>query len=681
MKELFKEYLFEKHVLVNDLPRTDASVNPFYALFAFANKLGVEITKGKELADISLVRFASEMIGVCVPEPFYRGFPETVKSLTQSEKLLDQLFHYFITYQMGDFEEAGHSIFESEFKKTAFREGYEVKKLEIVTEESAEALLKSYVLDMAKSSRPLSEEQYEVLMEAIHEYDYCDIEIGSLNTTVKLIYDLQRTDLADQIKLSDIIKLVEHVAHENCQRSLKKLNLKNADRKLITGCIKRIFNHGKCDIRACYEKKDLWCGLLHHLHYKPETEEEELFLKAMRGKDNKSVYSEFECLISKKDIKGAIKCLKKSKGNGAILRNLDYIASRCEDEKELVHLVKSIDECSPILLIQLLNHYSFYAEEGARTFYFVKNGLMKSHTETDSEQQRRKTYLDQKTREVILAAVREKLAKSLCGKLDKVYIDKDAKKIALPLQEATSNGGYGVLSKGSRISIDTSKIVRAFTYWSKVNDIDLSCFTINEDGSTKEFSWRTISYGAEQDFLVFSGDQTSGFYGGSEYFDVDMELLKKEEPDARYIVFCDNVFSGVNFSEVECRAGYMIREKMSSGEVFEPKTVKSAYSINCQSIFAYMFAIDLVSSELVWLNLSNDLCYRVAGDDTVAKVMPYVKALEVISLYDFAKLCAKEIVEDASEADIVFSDRELTLKEGAEQIHSYDFERILALLN
>ena len=184
------------------------------------------------------------MIGVCVPEPFYRGFPETVKALTKEEKLFDQLFHYFITYQMGDFEEAGHSIFESEFKKTAFREGYETKKFEIVTEEAAEALLKSYVLDMAKSSRPLSEEQYEVLKEATLEYDYCDIEIGSLNTTVKLIYDLQRTDLADQIKLSDIIKLVEYVAHENRQRSLKKLNLKNADRKLIAGCIKRIFNHG-----------------------------------------------------------------------------------------------------------------------------------------------------------------------------------------------------------------------------------------------------------------------------------------------------------------------------------------------------------------------------------------------------------------------------------------------------
>ena len=42
---------------------------------------------------------------------------------------------------------------------------------------------------------------------------------------------------------------------------------------------------------------------------------------------------------------------------------------------------------------------------------------------------------------------------------------------------------------------------------------------------------------------------------------------------------------------------------------------------------------------------------------------------------------AREVVEDPMEADIIVSDRTLTISENAEQIHSYDFSRVLALMN
>ena len=58
----------------------------------------------------------------------------------------------------------------------------------------------------------------------------------------------------------------------------------------------------------------------------------------------------------------------------------------------------------------------------------------------------------------------------------------------------------------------------------------------------------------------------------------------------------------------------------------------------------------------------------------------YFNATSVLSLGRLFELMATEVVEEASEADIVLSDGEHTLAEGVEHIHSYDFERITALI-
>ena len=40
----------------------------------------------------------------------------------------------------------------------------------------------------------------------------------------------------------------------------------------------------------------------------------------------------------------------------------------------------------------------------------------------------------------------------------------------------------------------------------------------------------------------------------------------------------------------------MLRDWDDSGQVYEPKTVKSAYLMNCESTFAYLFGIQSVKS-------------------------------------------------------------------------------------
>ena len=125
----------------------------------------------------------------------------------------------------------------------------------------------------------------------------------------------------------------------------------------------------------------------------------------------------------------------------------------------------------------------------------------------------------------------------------------------------------------------------------------------------------------------------------------------------------------------------MTRDAMDSGEVFEPATVASSFAITCRSTFAYLFALDLQTRELVWLNVARAGGQRVAGTTQMGFLTRYLEATSVINLYDFARMLATEVVDDPKQADVVFSDKPVAMREDAELIRSQDTERIIELLN
>ena len=310
---------------------------------------------------------------------------------------------------------------------------------------------------------------------------------------------------------------------------------------------------------------------------------------------------------------------------------------------------------------------------------------MHLHEETAKEARARRTALDAQAVSRINMHLWSALEGACKGTLGKVYVDEGMKRIALPLQEGTSMGGVGTLPRGSRLPIPDGDKIRAFTYWELVDDIDLSAFGVSEDGEQIEFSWRNLfdedDDPMNEEAIVFSGDETSGYNGGSEFFDISLDAFKEEYPYTRYVVLCNNVYSGDPFSDCLCKAGYMMRDEVDSGEVFEPKTVKSSFAITCASTFAYLYAIDLQTREIVWLNVSRDSRERVAGETKMAFLLDYLNVTDVINLHDFACMLATEVVDDPSQADVVFSDAYQPSREGVELIRSFDFERVMQLLN
>ena len=279
-----------------------------------------------------------------------------------------------------------------------------------------------------------------------------------------------------------------------------------------------------------------------------------------------------------------------------------------------------------------------------------------------------------------MSILRDILKRNYSGKLGKVYIDEDMKNIALPIQENTSMGGYGMLPRGSRVNLPEGKKMRAFTYWEKVNDVDLSIIGVDDDLNQTEFSWRTM-FDAQSEAICYSGDETSGYYGGSEYFDIDFDLIKIKYPKIKYFILCNNVYSGTNFDKCVCNAGFMMREVVDSGEVFEPKTVTSKYVINCPSTFAYLYAIDVESRQIIWLNTAKSSDEIVAGNTKVGFLLDYLNATDVINMHSFFTMLSSEIVLDPLDADLVVSDKSVQTTEGVEIVHSYDIDKVLSYVN
>ena len=679
MKEIYKNYLFEKHILVND---GEKETTVFETLFSLAHFFGIRITDGKELATASMIRTCSDNIGTDVPEPFYRGFPQTVKELSASELLYDQLCSYARTYGMNAWDETVHSVFESDFERAAFTENTETKDFIIITGKEAETKLKETVSELLAGSRPLNRNQYNIVLEYITDNPSFKTHIGSKNTVVRLLIDTENTRFADDLALSDVIKLVDELNfREYGKTDMTKLNLKNRHRKFISNMLDRMFSGGNCDIKNCYEKKKTWNGLLHHIHYKPKNESARIFVEAMRSKGNESVYSRFEKAMSDGKPGDAANILKDSKGVSAMLRHMDYIISRMDDAQFKQFCNGFPEECSVTVLIQLLFRYGNRRKTGTgRIFCFTRHNMLQVHEETESEFKKRKSRLTKEREDAVASLIKDRLKSALKNKIGKAYISPSMKNYALPVSESASQGGFGVLPKGSKIKMEEGRKLRGFTYWEKVNDIDLSVFALTEDGQKKEFSWRTM-FSRQSEGITYSGDETSGYNGGSEYFDIDLPEFKKLHPGYRYLIFCDNVYSDKNFSQCVCRAGYMFRDENDSGEIFEPKTVKSSFTVNAESTFAYLFGIDLETNEFVWMNEARGMNAHVAGDTSFVHILDWFHKTEIMNIHDFITMAATETVDDPSEADIIVTDdSSIEVPEGTEIIREYDFERLRSLM-
>lgn len=705
MKETFKKYLFDKNILVNDGATENDEELESLLCTALMAKYGYNVVSGAELMSKTVFDYIAKQIDFKPTEPFYRGFPESVKKLCPEERLFDQLWSYYKTYGLDDFSEEQHSVCETPVERIALLKSFTTKNVKILNETDAEKELKSLLQGLCDQTRPMSEYQFEVLVEAIREYDMFMFEFASVNTAIKVLLETRDLRYAGKysapLELSHFPKIVEELNYKVYRNNdIKKLNLKNQDRKFLINVLKILITNSYNDFNlisdyqmaVCVEKRAIWKGILYHLHYKDDR------LSFIYSQKVFSGMSEFEWFMAGENTYGAASILKHRKGASAVLRNLDYIVSRTEEFSEVERVLDLLKEdFNPIILMQLIQHYNDYNRKPneARNFSFNKFNMKRSHRETGEEVERSKSHLN----EIEVRYLKDYFTKAfyeLTGKkkAGKVYLEDGMKDITIPLDMSTSNVGVGCLPTGSRMEIPNGAIVRAFTYWEKVNDVDLSCWLVDKDfGNIKKFDWnewRNNGYYRHQmdwdlNAVDFSGDETSGFNGGSEYFDIDIDKVMETYYTSRYMIFFNNVYSGVKFKDVFCKAGYMLRDRFDSGEVYEPKTVQTAFNITADSTYCALFAIDLQNREMIWLNQnvdSNARCSFAEDNSWMKKYLNLAKYLNVYKLFENVGEKVNDPKECVGEDDYIITKEPIdtNFKTKATIITAYTPEKIMSFI-
>ena len=363
MNKIFKKALFAKHILVNEETlasrRNYDPENRLAILVSLGRKFGIRIIEHPELASIEMLHDAAEELGENVPEPFYRGFPRTVWELTPDQLLFDQLYHYTMTYGLGWFDHPGHSTMESEvmkkFEEAAYEEKAVLKDFRILSEEDAIVEVINLIHSLLEGNRPLNRDQFELVLQGWKSIgpEILPEKVPCKDTIIRLLIETKHIGLCRYLVLSDVIKLLNAIQYEHYRsENLKKLNLKNQDRKLITAVINWFFENDLAvkyenhylDIYTCHEKRKIWCGLLHHIHYKPNTDSAIFFVQGIRSGKNQSNLAIVEKHLRNGQPVWAAKHLVVTKGSSALLRNLNYILSRCTTDDEIKEVLSCLEK-------------------------------------------------------------------------------------------------------------------------------------------------------------------------------------------------------------------------------------------------------------------------------------------------------------------------------------------------
>ncbi|WP_018348271.1 hypothetical protein [Longispora albida] len=180
-----------------------------------------------------------------------------------------------------------------------------------------------------------------------------------------------------------------------------------------------------------------------------------------------------------------------------------------------------------------------------------------------------------------------------------LVIDPQVLDVALPLSGTASEGGFGVLPRGSRALV-SGDLLRFFTYWrqaSRRTDYDLSMLLLDEDfRSAGQVSWTNYQH----DGVVHSGDLTEAASGATEFIDVPLTV------GGQYVVPQVNIYAGESFDEVaESMFGYQARTRDQHGAPFDARTVRARSSMRGQGRVALPMVFTKTGRgwQAVWLHL------------------------------------------------------------------------------
>lgn len=643
---------------------------------ALFDKLVHMKAKNREVMYDALVNGLKEITGADrAYNPMYPNFPESVMEKDDFELYFNAIVHYWSFGTLLPYEEKKERV---PLFNTA-----KVKVLEAGSFDDLNDIFNNFCASKTSLSKSDVDDMVFILNSAKvtlpDEIPFKENTACICRLLVDTGVDTDGSLCKKYVKTAtDVLRLVTAMSDGDVSlaENTKFRNLKRSERRIIMNLLAGCGNAAE-DMNRYAGR---WIRVGEKLH-PGEFAKNERYTKVVQAfgvirNDGKiqSFAGKVDAAVASGDVNAVVSLLKKRPGEFA--RRIDFLLRTFDkdaDRKTVIMGFASVaKDVSSTVLLQVREHFInklngnddmrvFFPKGNLARSYYVKN----NKTETVSEDAMK-----------MVIAVCESALVNIYGNrefLGKVYIDEALKNYTVPFSLRSAGKTMTAVSRGSRIVIDDSaKIIRPFIWWTNTKDntidVDLSIAVFADDWNCLEH----VSYSnlkSSRFGICHSGDITNGGpvdgEGVAEFIDLDIE--KALSAGARYAVFNVYNFSNEIFSKMEHAAfGFMTRNDMKIGEIFEPSTVKQRMDLASATTTCIPVIFDLKERVFVWCDMALTADHVRAGYGGInvesnlpsvvvtCKAIVDVKKPNLYDLFTFNATARGVITDNPDEADIRF---------------------------
>lgn len=618
-----------------------------------------------------------QMVGAHVEhKPFYPNFPQQVMDMTEAELYVNALRHYLTGWRPNEPAEP----------RPVLDEFHDMRVIDIGTEDDYNALMQN--LMMANGSLSEADKNYvewylydnferlaEIMPAEIPNKENLAV-IGAVvlqfgEENFPLLFPYFKTP-------TDVLRLAVRAAGGDVSLAEKtKFNgIIRSSRRLYLGLLENLANP---PMEEMWLRRETWLRVAERLHpgeYKTRFPKTFAVFQALRNDKKPLTFNaQVEAAMAKRQTSVALKLLHDRPG--MLARRLDHLLRTAPQPEAILHTFRAqADEVSTPVLLQAMHHFSNRERVMAQRIVFPKSPIAKVAVIS-----KKLPPLDLAITQTVVEICQQTLIERFAQmpSLGKVYIDALAMaRHIVPFSQRSASKALRTLVRGSRVPLAGDyNTIRLFIWWRNGDyrtDIDLSAVGLNDNFG---FVTQLAYYNLKDIGGHHSGDIVDAPYGASEFIDIDCQAFLKR--GVRYLGMIINSYTQQPYCDLpECFAGFMLRQKPNSGEIYDPCTVQAKMDLTANTQICIPAIIDLQTREIIWADLAlrrhPKLGNNADGNMKGIQLMAYAVAkMCKPSLYDLLSLHISArgiLVNTPADADTVFSE--------TEGVTPYDTDRFLS---
>lgn len=616
--------------------------------------------------------------------PIYPGFPKQVQELSTMTLLVEQILHYWTAGAfLPNYPTVAREGLPLEDMLRNARELRVLRASEVasevieslVTDPVALSVADKELLAGAIALSPVRESE-EVIRnskngENIQSFLLALSKNGNYSHMGLLLATLENTSQTDVAlravlalfskpsgeKWKDNYELAVHNLSDTNYRAVRMFNIPRPVRRALVEKLGETTKGYNAD--RLVNRQNLWRKVMSAVHpfdYELDEAQKRAMDIIHSNVEYRTLNSVIEEAMEKGDASTAISATAKHQP-GNLLRRAVALLRIVKSDDEAKLLAKAIkahgSKAKLTTLVSAYNGILSANDTNARVLRVAgRNNTMVDRKDT--------VQISEKHQKKVLKAIRKAMVEVLKNSPKPVSPVGVDSKVPVPLVRRDASTADKELDRGSVIALtgdgDTLRIFSHFNNNQKSSGyMDIGAVILDKDyQSLAVLTWN--SWAENRQLGTYSGDKL--VYPGqsaSEFFDLELDKVRQHHPTAVMVAMSIQSYSGWAMNTVDIIAGAMLRTNAEAGEVFDARTVATAFKPTTTSLQSVPLAVDLRTNEMVWIDSSNgsqESGVSATNDSSIGSIVYDELARERFTLGNLAELWAKAHDVETTSAEV-----------------------------